>query len=104
MAEGYAHLYRLPATGLRFFTVYSPWGRPDMATYLSTRAISAGAPSKVFNNGRTARDFTYIAGTIAAHDRLGSGHRIYNLGHNRPERPLDFIAVLEWYKGYHTVG
>ena len=73
IAHTYSHLYGLPATGLRFFTVYGPWGRPDMAAYLFTRAILAGEPIKVFNEGRMARDFTYIddivAGTIAAHDR-----------------------------------
>jgi UDP-glucuronate 4-epimerase len=104
MAHTYAHLYGLPATGLRFFTVYGPWGRPDMAAYLFTRAILAGEPIKVFNEGRMARDFTFIddivAGTLAAHDRppARSGevsHRIYNLGNNRPEKLLDFIAVLE---------
>ncbi len=73
IAHTYSHLYGLPATGLRFFTVYGPWGRPDMAAFLFTRAILAGEPIKVFNEGRMARDFTYIddivAGTIAAHDR-----------------------------------
>ena len=72
IARSYSHLYRLPATGLRFFTVYGPWGRPDMAAYLFTEAILAGEPIKVFNQGRMARDFTYIddivAGTIAALD------------------------------------
>ena len=98
----YSHLYGLPATGLRFFTVYGPWGRPDMAAYLFTRAILGGEPIKVFNEGRMARDFTYIddivAGTIAAHDRPPVGqvpHRVYNLGNHRPEKLLDFIAVLE---------
>jgi len=101
MAEAYSRLYGIPATGLRFFTVYGPWGRPDMAAYLFTRAILAGEPIKVFNQGRMARDFTYIddivAGTIAAHDRPpGPGvNRIYNLGNHRPERLLDFIAVIE---------
>jgi UDP-glucuronate 4-epimerase len=102
LAHTYSHLYGLPATGLRFFTVYGPWGRPDMAAYLFTRAILAGQPIRVFNEGRMARDFTYIddivAGTIAAHDRPpanGVLHRIYNLGNHRPERLLDFIAVLE---------
>jgi UDP-glucuronate 4-epimerase len=104
IAHTYSHLYSLPATGLRFFTVYGPWGRPDMAAYLFTRAILAGEPIKVFNNGRMARDFTYIddivAGTIAAHDRSPAGadgvpHKIYNLGNHRPEKLLDFIAVLE---------
>jgi UDP-glucuronate 4-epimerase len=102
VAYTYSHLYGLPATGLRFFTVYGPWGRPDMAAYLFTRAILAGEPIKVFNKGRMARDFTYIddivAGTIAAHDRAPSSevpHRVYNLGNHRPEKLLDFIAALE---------
>jgi UDP-glucuronate 4-epimerase len=102
LAQTYSHLYSLPATGLRFFTVYGPWGRPDMAAYLFTSAILAGRPIKVFNHGRMARDFTYIddivAGTIAAHDRPPAGglrHRIYNLGNHRPEKLLDFIAVIE---------
>jgi UDP-glucuronate 4-epimerase len=104
MAHTYSHLFGMPATGLRFFTVYGPWGRPDMAAYLFTSAILAGQPIKVFNEGRMARDFTYIddivAGTIAAHDRspavaAGVPHRIYNLGNHRPEQLLDFIAVLE---------
>ena len=102
LAQTYSHLYGLPATGLRFFTVYGPWGRPDMAAYLFTDAILAGRPIKVFNHGRMARDFTYIddivAGTIAAHDRPpadGVRHRIYNLGNHRPEKLLDFIAVIE---------
>jgi UDP-glucuronate 4-epimerase len=104
-AYTYSRLYGLPATGLRFFTVYGPWGRPDMAAYLFTRAILAGEPIKVFNEGRMARDFTYIddiiTGTLAAHDRPPSAgaddapHRIYNLGNNRPEKLFDFIAVLE---------
>jgi UDP-glucuronate 4-epimerase len=105
MAHTYSHLHGLPATGLRFFTVYGPWGRPDMAAYLFTRAILAGEPIKVFNKGRMARDFTYIddivAGTLAAHDRPpqksaeGVPHRVYNLGNHRPEKLLDFIAILE---------
>jgi UDP-glucuronate 4-epimerase len=102
LAHTYGHLYGLPATGLRFFTVYGPWGRPDMAAYLFTSAILAGRPIKVFNHGKMARDFTYIddivAGTIAAHDRPSGGearHRIYNLGNHRPEKLLDFIAVIE---------
>jgi UDP-glucuronate 4-epimerase len=102
LAHTYSRLYGLPATGLRFFTVYGPWGRPDMAAYLFTSAILAGRPIKVFNHGKMARDFTYIddivAGTIAAHDRPpadGAGHRLYNLGNHRPEKLLDFIAVIE---------
>jgi UDP-glucuronate 4-epimerase len=102
LAHTYSHLYGLPATGLRFFTVYGPWGRPDMAAYLFTSAILAGRPIKVFNEGRMARDFTYIddivAGTVAAHDRPPVDeipHRVYNLGNHRSEKLLDFIAVLE---------
>jgi UDP-glucuronate 4-epimerase len=101
MAESYSRLFGVAATGLRFFTVYGPWGRPDMAAFLFTRAILAGEPIKVFNKGRMARDFTYIEdivqGVIAAHDRPpGPGvHRLYNLGNHRPERLLDFIAVIE---------
>ncbi len=101
MAEAYGRLFGLPVTGLRFFTVYGPWGRPDMAAYLFTDAILAGEPIKVFNEGRMARDFTYIddivQGVVAAVDRppAPGEHRIYNLGNHRPERLLDFIAVLE---------
>ncbi len=107
IAHSYSHLYRLPVTGLRYFTTYGPWGRPDMATWLFTEAILAGRPITVFNDGRMARDFTYIddivAGTIAAHDRASElGHtggqtpyRLYNLGNHKPEKLLDFIAVLE---------
>jgi len=101
IAESYSRLYGLPLTGLRFFTVYGPWGRPDMAAYLFTRAILAGEPIQVFNEGRMARDFTYIddivAGIAAAADRPGAlgEHRIYNLGNHRPEQLLDFIGVLE---------
>jgi UDP-glucuronate 4-epimerase len=101
IAESYSRLYGLAATGLRFFTVYGPWGRPDMAAYLFTRAILAGEPIQVFNEGRMARDFTYIddivAGVIAAmdHPATPGAHRIYNLGNHRPEQLLDFIGVLE---------
>jgi UDP-glucuronate 4-epimerase len=100
----YAHLYGIPGTGLRFFTVYGPWGRPDMAAYLFCDAIVAGRPIKVFNRGEMSRDFTYIddivAGTVAALDRpppadMKVRHRLYNLGNNRPERLLDFIAIIE---------
>jgi UDP-glucuronate 4-epimerase len=99
IAESYSRLYGLSLTGLRYFTCYGPWGRPDMAAWLFTEAILAGRPIRVFNEGRMARDFTYIddvvAGTLAAHDRLEGGHRIYNLGNHRPVKLLDFIAVLE---------
>jgi UDP-glucuronate 4-epimerase len=100
IAESYAHVYRLPSVGLRFFTVYGPWGRPDMAAYLFTDAILAGRPIRVFNNGAMARDFTFVddivAGTLAALDRADERlHRVYNLGNHRPEKLLDFVAVLE---------
>jgi UDP-glucuronate 4-epimerase len=107
IVASYSRLYGLPATGLRYFTVYGPWGRPDMAAWLFTEAILADRPIKVFNEGRMARDFTYIddivAGTIAAHDRPPvereggelSLHRIYNLGNHKPEPLLEFIAVIE---------
>ncbi len=98
----YAHLYKLPATGLRFFTVYGPWGRPDMAAFLFTRAILAGEPIAVFNGGEMWRDFTYIddivAGVLAALSRkppAAPPHAIYNLGNHRSEKLTDFIAVLE---------
>lgn len=107
IARSYSHLYGLPATGLRYFTAYGPWGRPDMAAWLFTEAILADRPIKVFNEGRMARDFTYIddivAGTIAAHDRPPArggaedevAHRVYNLGNHKPEKLLDFIALIE---------
>jgi UDP-glucuronate 4-epimerase len=101
MAESYSRLFGLPITGLRFFTVYGPWGRPDMAAYLFTQAILAGKPIEVFNEGRMSRDFTYIddivAGVVAAADRPAAPgeHRIYNLGNHRPEQLLNFIGVLE---------
>ena len=101
----YAHLFAIPATGLRFFTVYGPWGRPDMAAYLFVDAIVNNRPIKVFNNGAMQRDFTYIddivAGVVAALDRPappdadGVPHRLYNLGNNRAEQLTDFIAALE---------
>jgi UDP-glucuronate 4-epimerase len=95
-------LFQIPSVGLRFFTVYGPWGRPDMAAYLFADAILADRPIKVFNHGHMARDFTYIddivAGTLAALDRPRGVlplHRLYNLGNHRPEPLLRFIAVLE---------
>jgi UDP-glucuronate 4-epimerase len=98
----YAHLYGIPATGLRFFTVYGPWGRPDMAPMLFARAITAGEPIKVFNHGEMWRDFTYIDdivdGVLRALDRPATGsppHKLYNLGNHRSEKLTDFIAALE---------
>jgi UDP-glucuronate 4-epimerase len=102
MSHAYSHLYGIPQTGLRFFTVYGPWGRPDMAYYDFTRAIFAGETIKVFNNGDMKRDFTWIgdvvAGVIAALDNPPSGtppYKLYNIGNNNAENLLDFIAVIE---------
>ena len=110
MSHCYSHLYGLPATGLRFFTVYGPWGRPDMAAYLFAEAITRGRPITLFNHGRMRRDFTYIdditAGVLAALDRPPPAraggdddgappHRVYNLGNNRPVELRDFVAALE---------
>lgn len=98
----YAHLYGLPSTGLRFFTVYGPWGRPDMAAFLFTRAIIAGEPIRVFNNGEMWRDFTFVddivAGVLAAVAHVPAGkppHAVYNLGNHRSEKLTDFIATIE---------
>jgi UDP-glucuronate 4-epimerase len=105
MSHSYAHLYRLPATGLRFFTAYGPWGRPDMAAYKFVRAIYAGEPIEVFNNGDMRRDFTYIddlaAGVVAVldgpPDAAGNSapHRVYNIGNHRPESLLRYIELIE---------
>ena len=105
MAHAYHHLFDFPVTGLRFFTVYGPWGRPDMAYFKFTKNILSGAAIDVFNHGRHARDFTYVDdivnGVIGAVDRPLTGlnkadhFRIYNLGNNRPVTLLDFITALE---------
>jgi len=102
MSWTYAHLYKIPCTGLRFFTVYGPWGRPDMAVYLFTKAIMSGEPIKVFNFGKMKRDFTYIddivAGVLSSLDRPASGEppaQLYNLGNSHAENLMDFIATLE---------
>jgi UDP-glucuronate 4-epimerase len=116
MAHTYSHLYRIPVTGLRFFTVYGPWGRPDMAYFSFTRNILAGKPIDVFNNGNHSRDFTYIddiiEGVIRVLDRIPepnpdwSGdnpdsatstapYRLYNIGNNQPVELLHYIEVLE---------
>ena len=105
MSEAYCHLYGLSAVGLRFFTVYGPWGRPDMAMWLFTEAILAGRPINVFNHGNMRRDFTYIddivTGVVAAADNIvvgdeePTGHRIYNIGNNHPENLSDMIDLLE---------
>jgi UDP-glucuronate 4-epimerase len=111
MSETYAHLYRLPLTGLRFFTVYGPWGRPDMMLWLFTAAILAGKPIRLFNGGEMWRDFTWIgdivAGIIACldHPPADDGavkpggstapHRLYNIGNNRSEHLMRVVALIE---------
>jgi UDP-glucuronate 4-epimerase len=116
MAHSYAHLYRLPVTGLRFFTVYGPWGRPDMALFLFTKKILAGEPIDVFNNGHHSRDFTYIddivEGVVRCCDRAAvpnpqwrgdapdpatsaAPYRLYNIGNHTPVKLLDYIACIE---------
>jgi UDP-glucuronate 4-epimerase len=105
LAEAYSWSFGIPTVGLRFFTVYGPWGRPDMAAYLFAAAIVKGEPIKVFNHGNMKRDFTYIddivAGVVAALDRPPaaaageSRHKVYNLGGNRTERLMDYIGIIE---------
>lgn len=116
MAHTYSHLYGLPTTGLRFFTVYGPWGRPDMALFLFTRKILAGEPIEVFNHGNHTRDFTYVddivEGVIRTLDRVpgpdpnydpmhptaassAAPYRVYNIGNNDPVKLADYIGVLE---------
>ena len=116
MAHSYAHLYGIPSTGLRFFTVYGPWGRPDMALFLFTKAILAGEPIKVFNHGRHQRDFTFVddivEGVVRCLDNPATGnpdwdgmapdpatsrapYRIFNIGNQKPVQLLDYIEVLE---------
>ncbi len=104
MSYCYSHLYGIPQTGLRFFTVYGPWGRPDMALFKFTAAILDGRPIEVFNDGDMKRDFTYVddvvPGVVAALDSPpdnanGAPHRLYNIGNNRPEPLMRLIAILE---------
>ncbi len=116
MAHTYSHLYRLPCTGLRFFTVYGPWGRPDMALFLFTKAILEGKPIKVFNHGKMQRDFTFIddivEGVVRVMAKLpepnpnwsgdkpdpgtsSAPYKVYNIGNNQPVQLMEFIAVLE---------
>ena len=124
MAHTYSHLYGLPATGLRFFTVYGPWGRPDMAPMLFAKAILAGEPIRVFNQGRMRRDFTYIddivTGVIACADKPASAdpsfdtaapdpatswapHRLFNIGNSQPVQLLYFIDLLERALGRQAI-
>jgi UDP-glucuronate 4-epimerase len=124
MAHTYSHLYGLPATGLRFFTVYGPWGRPDMAPMLFARAILAGEPIQVFNHGRMRRDFTYIddivEGVIRCLDKPATAdpafaaaapdpatswapHRLFNIGNSQPVELLQFITLLEQALGRPSI-
>ena len=124
MAHTYSHLYGLPATGLRFFTVYGPWGRPDMAPMLFARAILAGEPIKVFNGGQMQRDFTYIddiaEGVVRCLDKPASAnpdfdplhpdpataavpHRLFNIGNSQPIALMRFIEVLEGALGREAI-
>lgn len=124
MAHTYSHLYRLPTTGLRFFTVYGPWGRPDMAMWLFTKAILAGQPIDVFNHGKMRRDFTYIddivQGVIRVADNVPTGnpewsgdhpdpatsrgpYRVYNIGNNQPVELMHMIRTLEAALGMEAV-
>ncbi len=112
MGYCYAHLHRLPMTALRFFTVYGPWGRPDMAAWIFTDAILAGRPVRLFNHGNMRRDFTYIddivAGVLAALDRPPADdgappYRLYNLGNHRSEELTRFVALLEAALGRKAV-
>jgi UDP-glucuronate 4-epimerase len=116
MADAYSHLYGLPATGLRFFTVYGPWGRPDMAMYIFAKAISEGRPIRLFNQGHMRRDFTYIDDVVEALERLisrvparaslpphgeldpatsNAPWRIYNIGNNRTVEVPRIVELLE---------
>ena len=124
MAHTYSHLYGLPATGLRFFTVYGPWGRPDMAPMLFARAILAGEPIKVFNHGKMQRDFTYIddivEGVLRCCDKPATAniafdplqpdpatsaapHRVFNIGNCQPTELLRFITVMEQALGREAI-
>ena len=101
MAHVYSHLYGVKTTGLRFFTVYGPWGRPDMAPFLFTKAILSETPIKVFNNGDLMRDFTYIEDIVKGiievliTDKIQENYNIYNIGNNTPVKLLDFIQAVE---------
>ena len=103
MAHSYSHLYSIPTTGLRFFTVYGPWGRPDMSAFLFVKAILSGKPIHVFNNGDMRRDFTYIddivSGILAVSDHIPGGngvpYRVYNIGNHRSEPLMRMISILE---------
>ena len=109
MAYSYSKLYKLPVTGLRFFTVYGPYGRPDMAYFKFAKKIVEGEPIQIYNNGDMYRDFTYIDDIVTGignilcsppqEDRKGAFYKIYNIGNNHPEKLMDFIVILEKHLG-----
>lgn len=124
MAHTYSHLFGIPTTGLRFFTVYGPWGRPDMALFLFTRAMLKGEPIKVFNHGKMERDFTYVADIVNGISRMvdkppvsnsawnpefpdpassSAPYRIYNIGNSSPVKLLDFISAIEEVTGKKAI-
>ena len=100
IAEYYSHLYKISSIGLRFFTVYGPWGRPDMATFIFTKNILNGKPINIFNYGKMKRDFTYVDDIIsgiygAINLKMKKLHKVYNLGNSKPESLLEFIKIIE---------
>ena len=113
MSHSYSHLFRIPTTGLRFFTVYGPWGRPDMAAYLFATAILAGQPIRVFNNGDMQRDFTYIddivSGVVGVLDNAPKDDgqtppcKLYNIGNSNSEQLMDYIGLIEQSLGKKAV-
>lgn len=112
MAHCYSHLYGLPTTGLRFFTVYGPWGRPDMSVFLFTQAILTGKPISVFNHGRMERDFTYVDDIVEGVVRVthappatdgGAPCRLYNIGNHQPVPLMEFIGTLERVLGKEAI-
>jgi UDP-glucuronate 4-epimerase len=124
IAHSYSHLYRLPATGLRFFTVYGPWGRPDMALFLFTRAMLAGKPIDIFNNGKMVRDFTYIddivQGVVRVLDKPAAPdagfdamypdpatstapYRVFNIGNHQPTPLMDYVSAIEQALGIEAI-
>jgi len=113
LSNSYAHLYRVPLTGLRFFTVYGPWGRPDMAYWIFTQKITSGQPLRIFNKGDMGRDFTYVDdivdGVLRALDHSpvmdtdGVPHRVYNLGNDSPEELMTMVSLIEEKLGTSAV-
>ena len=113
LAYSYSKLYKIPATGLRFFTVYGPYGRPDMALFGFTKNILEGKPIQIFNNGDMYRDFTYIDDIVTGvfnilsnppkEDKKGAIHKVYNIGNNKPEKLMDFVTIIEECLGIEAI-